>query len=91
MSCAQAAPFLGPMDPAFAKDILKKLNSPGYHTPHALMHAIAYLDPMTMKAEGLVQVRIISLYGCTGLLCKRVNDGQCGCVCVDARVRCVNV
>ncbi|KAG1678256.1 hypothetical protein FOA52_013876 [Chlamydomonas sp. UWO 241] len=49
------APFISPIEPALAKELLKKLASPAYHAPHALMGALGCVDAATGQPEGLIK------------------------------------
>lgn len=53
----QSAPYLGGLEPALVKDLLRKLSgSSTFQAPAALLAAIARLDARTAEPAGLLKV-----------------------------------
>ncbi|EFJ51921.1 hypothetical protein VOLCADRAFT_86913 [Volvox carteri f. nagariensis] len=50
-----AAPFLGTLDASLARELVRKLNSPSFQAPAALLAALARSDPATAEPIGLMK------------------------------------
>lgn len=60
----QAAPYLGTLDPALARELVRKLNSPSFQAPAALLAALARSDPSTGEPVGLMEAGLWRVVGC---------------------------
>ncbi|GLI69092.1 hypothetical protein VaNZ11_013637 [Volvox africanus] len=50
-----AAPYLGNLDTALSRELVRKLNSPSFQAPAALLAALARSDPTTGEPVGLMK------------------------------------
>ncbi|GIL73161.1 hypothetical protein Vretimale_4755 [Volvox reticuliferus] len=50
-----AAPYLGTLDTALSRELVRKLNSPSFQAPAALLAALARSDPTTGEPVGLIK------------------------------------
>eukprot|EP00955_Chlamydomonas_euryale_P053771 355609-Chlamydomonas_euryale.AAC.3 len=51
-----SAPFLGHLDAALCKDLVRKLSSPSFHAAPALLGALGSCDVTTGQPEGIIKV-----------------------------------